>query len=76
MRHYTVQYGDSPHSIARQFGIHVRQLIAANQNKPVVVSAGQQTWGALVPGEVLRVPHPNELAQFAAPVPQIGRAHV
>lgn len=66
MRHYTVQQGDSPHSIARRFGIRVHQLIAANPHKPVVNVVGQQTWSALYPGERLRVPHPNE---FVAPPP-------
>jgi hypothetical protein len=60
MHHYTVQNGDSPHSIARRFGIHVRQLIAANPNKPVVNVSGQQTWSALYPGERLRIPHRHE----------------
>lgn len=69
MRHYTVQYGDTPRSIARRFGIHVRQLIAANPGKPVVNVSGEQTWSAIYPGERLRVPHPHELAQFAAPPP-------
>jgi hypothetical protein len=72
MHHYTVQNGDTPHSIARRFGIHVRQLIAANPNKPVVNTSGGQTWSALYPGERIRVPHRHELAQSAAlpPPPQ------
>ena len=69
MRHYIVQQGDSPHSIARRFGIHVRQLIAANPHKPVVTVSGQQTWSALYPGERLRIPHRREFTQYVAPPP-------
>jgi|HubBroStandDraft_1064217.scaffolds.fasta_scaffold42822_2 hypothetical protein len=75
MHHYTVQYGDTPRSIARRFGIHVRQLIAANPNKPVVNVSGDQTWSALSPGERLRVPYSHEFREFitapafASPVP-------
>ena len=68
MRHYTVQHGDSPHSIARQFGTPVHQLFAANPHKPLMDVGGQRTWHALRPGERLRVPHPGEYgAQLQPP---------
>jgi LysM domain len=67
MHHYVVQQGDSPHSIAHRFGIHVWQLIEANPNKPVVTVSGQQTWSALYPGERLRVPAHHHHRGFVAP---------
>jgi hypothetical protein len=84
MRHYTVQYGDSPHTIARRFGISHEQLIAANPYKPVVFVRGVRTWNALVPGERLRVPiawpPPAAVAPLPAwppaPVPQVQPAWV
>src|SRR5580692_4163404 len=56
MSHYTVQYGDSPATIASRFGIHLHQLIEANPRKPVVYVGGRRTWSTLQPGERLWIP--------------------
>ena len=55
-RDYTVQYNDSPASIAKQFGITLSDLLAANPQKPTKVVAGVQTFRELMIGETLSIP--------------------
>lgn len=55
-RQYQVQYGDSPATIARKFGMPVQRLLQANPHKPLMTVDGRHTFQGLRHGEVLHVP--------------------
>jgi peptidoglycan hydrolase-like protein with peptidoglycan-binding domain len=55
MSHKT-QYGETPTIIARNFGVSMPALIAANPHKPTTMVDGKRTWQSLGVGEQLNVP--------------------
>ena len=57
---YTVKKGDVLYRVARRYRITVEQLKAANDLKADLIH----------PGDVLRIPSPEELAALATPAPQ------
>lgn len=71
-RTYTVQPGDSPASIAEQFGVSVEELMEANS---IVDPTGLQVGQVLtIPGEVTIGPFPTPVSTQPTPSPLAGAA--
>jgi LysM repeat protein len=71
-RTYTIQAGDSPASIAEQFGVSVEALMEANDIvDPTALQVGQVL---TIPGDVPIGPFPTPVSGQPTPSPSTGRA--
>jgi peptidoglycan hydrolase-like protein with peptidoglycan-binding domain len=73
---YSAQVGDSPAIIARRFGVALNSLVNANPHKPTTIVAGQRTWQALLPGEMVIVPVGGLVGAVAPAAPGAPHAQI